>query len=78
MPVPAHGRVQIGYSSCHPTLANVTQHSRSPPAVPTAEALAGVLPAALHHQTQHDPNNHALAGRADLRDGRHKLQARIR
>jgi hypothetical protein len=35
-----------------------------PPAVPTTKALIDVLPVALHRQTQHDQDNHALAGRA--------------
>jgi hypothetical protein len=56
----------------HPTSPDVPAGHR--PSRP-AKNLAGVLPAALHQQTQPGPQ-HALAGRAGLRDGRHKRQAR--
>jgi hypothetical protein len=49
--------VQIGYKPRYPTLANITQRSRSSLATSTAKAQAGVLPAALHQQTQPGPKH---------------------
>jgi hypothetical protein len=38
-----------------PMSTNINRHLRRPPAVPNAEALARILSAALHQQTQHSP-----------------------
>ena len=62
-----------------------TQHQptfRRPPAMPTVEALAGVLSgatsaSAARASAARSTQKHALAGRADLRDGRHRRQARF-
>jgi hypothetical protein len=59
----------------HPTLTNINRHLRRPPVVPTGEALARVLSAALHQQTQRSPHpKQALAGRAGLRGGQHSVK----
>ncbi|MGB8202460.1 MAG: hypothetical protein WCF33_22705, partial [Pseudonocardiaceae bacterium] len=66
-PAPLH----TGYKPRHPTFPQA-------PTIPTTKAPASVLRAALHQQTQrqhqHDPKG-ALAGRADLRDGRPSARA---
>jgi hypothetical protein len=72
MPVPAHDRGQIGYKPHYPTPPNVDQHHLTflqTTGRPATKVLAGVLPAALHHQTQHGPDKSMpLAGQPDLRD----------
>ena len=57
--MPAHDRGQIGYKPHYPTPPNVDQHHPTflqTTGRPATKVLAGVLPAALHHQTQHGPD----------------------
>jgi hypothetical protein len=76
---PAHDRVQIGYKPHHPTPPNVDQHHPMFPQAtgrvghygPGQRCPSGATSASAARPKQTD----ALAGRADLRDGRHKRPA---
>jgi hypothetical protein len=73
-------RLGAGTNRIQTASPNNTQRQQAPLQVDdrsATKALVGIVAAALHQQTQHDPHNHALAGRAGLRDGQSQELLRL-